>query len=85
MSDSENTRGSYDRHRPDLPRRYTVAEAGSSGKVLTLAAPALDALDVEPGDEVVVTRNAEGDVVLERDGRDFVPASSLAPWLEDDE
>ncbi|GGL70227.1 hypothetical protein [Halocalculus aciditolerans] len=79
MTESEE-RGSYERHRPDLPRRYTVSKADGS-KVLTLAAPVLDAIDADPGDEVVVRRTDDGEVVLEVDDRDFVPATSLAPWL----
>lgn len=89
MSGESSKRGSYERHAPDLPRRYSVFETSTGGKHVTLAAPALDAIGAEVGDEVTVRRNDAGDVVLEADhddGRDeFVPASDLADWVGDDD
>jgi len=58
------SRGSYERRRPALPRRYTVGERGR----IYLGRPVADALDVEPGDEVTVKRNDRDEVVLEAGG-----------------
>lgn len=59
MTDSDR-----ERHQPELPRRYAVSGAGSQRNV-NIAAPVLDILGADEGDEVVVERNDRGEVVLD--------------------
>ncbi|MBP2251633.1 bifunctional DNA-binding transcriptional regulator/antitoxin component of YhaV-PrlF toxin-antitoxin module [Halarchaeum solikamskense] len=55
------SRGSYERRAPSLPRRYAVTPDGR----VRLGRPVADALDVDPGEEVEVRRNDRGEIVLE--------------------
>ncbi|GAA0304153.1 hypothetical protein [Halarchaeum salinum] len=56
--------GDRERHQPELPRRYAVSGEGSQRNV-NIAAPVLDILGAHAGDEVVVERNDDGEVVLD--------------------
>ena len=56
------SRGSYERRAPDLPRCYTVTDEPRPR--ICLGRPVVDALDAEPGDEVAVRRNDRGEIVV---------------------
>ncbi|QLC33652.1 hypothetical protein EFA46_005375 [Halarchaeum sp. CBA1220] len=55
--------GSYERHRPVLPRTYHVYDVGSETRLL-LGTPVVDALGAEPGDAVTVDR-VDGRITLQ--------------------